>query len=55
MKQSKATPRRSFLAGLLAAALMTAFPPAARSAETEKKPPNFIVIMADDLGAKELG
>ncbi len=56
MKKPKTTrrPRRFFLATLLATTLVAVFPLAAHTAETEKKPPNFIVIMADDLGAKEL-
>ena len=48
--------RRAFLktsgTGLVLAGLRNAF---GEQAKTDKRPPNFIVMMADDLGARELG
>ena len=45
------------LASIVLLAALVLLPPAARARQigSEKRPPNFIVMMADDLGAHELG
>ncbi len=49
--------RREFIAGALGGTLGLGFAATGRTAESTqpaKRPPNFIVILADDMGAKEL-
>ncbi len=47
--------RRAFMRAVGATAATAMLPQWARAARKDKRPPNFVVIMADDLGAKELG
>ena len=52
--RADATTRRRFRGGVAAGAA-AALPSWARGQAAGKRPPNLVVIMADDLGAKELG
>jgi len=47
--------RPAFMRAVGATAAAAVLPPWARAARAGKSGPNFVVIMADDLGAKELG